>query len=336
MERYRPDQLSQVVGNSEVVERLRLLATYGNIPNMILSGPPGTGKTTSMMCLAKQLLSPHLKDIRDGILELNASDARGIDVVRGKIKHFAQKRTTLPPHVQKVVILDEADAMMTSAQQALRRSIDRYIGSTRFALACNNVSNIIDSIKSRCILVRFQRVPDTVMATRLQQIAAIEGMAKESLTDDAIKALLFTANGDLRLAVNNLQAVASANPIGTCILAEHVFKIADQPHPAAVSSILAACLRSDPIGACAEMQVLWKLGHSPIDIVNTMIRVCHTLPNTMVNDATRIFYVEQISKLHTRIADGLSSLLQLDALIALLATTPTTTPTTTTTGVLYK
>ncbi len=103
------------------------------------------------------------------------------------------------------------------------------------------------------------------------------------------------------------------------INAETVFKIVDQPHPAAVRSILYACIKGDPVGACAEMQVLWKMGHSPIDIVNTMIRVCHTCK--ALTDQKRIFYIEQISKLHARISEGLSSLLQLNALISILATT---------------
>ena len=263
VERYRPERLTDVVGNKEVLQRLQLLATYGNIPNMILSGPPGTGKTTSMLCLAHQLLSGHLKDIRDGILELNASDSRGIDVVRGKIRQFAQKKTTLPPHIQKVVILDDADSMTGSAQQALRRLMDRYVGSTRFALACNNVGNLIDSLKSRCILVRFQRVADADISLRLKQIAADQKLDEKSITEDGMKALLFTANGDLRLAVNNFQAVAMRSS-SELINAVNVFKIADQPHPAAVTSILLCCLKGLPVdGMCrnASRMETWAFAH---------------------------------------------------------------------------
>ena len=122
----------------------------GNMPNMILSGPPGTGKTTSTHCLARALLGSAYKE---AVLELNASDERGIDVVRQRIKTFAQQKVTLPPGVHKVVILDEADSMTSGAQQALRRIMEIYSGTTRFALACNQSSKVIEPIQSRCAVV---------------------------------------------------------------------------------------------------------------------------------------------------------------------------------------
>ncbi|KAL5082767.1 hypothetical protein RYX36_011188 [Vicia faba] len=118
----------------------------GNMPNLILSGPPGTGKSTSILALAHELLGPNY---REAVLELNASDDRGIDVVRNQIKMFAQKKVTLPPGRHKVVILDEADSMTSGAQQALRRTMEIYSNSTRFALACNTSAKIIEPIQSR-------------------------------------------------------------------------------------------------------------------------------------------------------------------------------------------
>jgi replication factor C subunit 2/4 len=146
IEKYRPEFLSDVVGNSEAVSRLSAIATVGNLPNIILAGPPGIGKTTSILCLAREMLGDSYKN---AVLELNASDARGIDIVRNKIKMFAQKKVTLPPGKHKIIILDEADSMTGAAQQALRRTMEIYSATTRFALACNNSTKIIEPIQSR-------------------------------------------------------------------------------------------------------------------------------------------------------------------------------------------
>jgi replication factor C subunit 2/4 len=146
VEKYRPVLLKDIVGNSETTSRLQIIANEGNLPNIIISGPPGTGKTTSIHCLANEMLQDHYKD---AVLELNASDDRGIDVVRNNIKLFAQKKVTLPPGKHKIIILDEADSMTTGAQQALRRTMEIYSNTTRFALACNMSNKIIEAIQSR-------------------------------------------------------------------------------------------------------------------------------------------------------------------------------------------
>ena len=143
VEKHRPEFLHEIVGNSEAVSRLQAIAAVGNLPNIILAGPPGIGKTTSVLCLAREMLGDSYKN---AVLELNASDARGIDVVRNKIKMFAQKKVTLPPGRHKLIILDEADSMTSSAQQALRRTMEIFSNTTRFALACNNSTKIIEPI----------------------------------------------------------------------------------------------------------------------------------------------------------------------------------------------
>ncbi len=157
IEKYRPQFLTDIVGNREAVERLTAIASMGNLPNIILTGPPGCGKTTSILCLAREMLGENYKN---AVLELNASDARGIDVVRNKIKMHAQKKVTLPPGRHKIIILDEADSMTSAAQQALRRTMEIYSNTTRFAIACNNSTKIIEPIQSRCALLRFTRLSD--------------------------------------------------------------------------------------------------------------------------------------------------------------------------------
>ena len=198
-EKYRPALLSDIVGNSETVERLKVIAAEGNMPNLIIAGPPGTGKTTSVTCLARAMLGPAYKE---ALLELNASDDRGIDVVRNKIKLFAQKKVTLPAGRHKIVILDEADAMTKAAQQALRRTMEIYSATTRFALACNNSTKIIEPIQSRAAILRYTKLSNEEVALRLLQVIKAE---KISYDDSGIEALLFTCEGDMRNALNNLQ-----------------------------------------------------------------------------------------------------------------------------------
>ena len=199
VEKYRPLVLADIVGNAETVERLKVIAAEGNMPNLIIAGPPGTGKTTSVTCLARAMLGPAYKE---ALLELNASDDRGIDVVRNKIKMFAQKKVTLPPGRHKVVILDEADAMTKGAQQALRRTMEVYSATTRFALACNNSTKIIEPIQSRAAILRYTKLSNDEVAHRLLQVIAAE---KIPYDDSGIEALLFSCEGDMRNALNNLQ-----------------------------------------------------------------------------------------------------------------------------------
>ena len=244
IEKYRPEFLSDIVGNSEAVERLRAIAQTGNLPNIILTGPPGIGKTTSIMCLAREMLGDNYKS---AVLELNASDARGIDVVRNKIKQFAQSKVSLPPgkHVilfcsvvdlkslttttilgkHKIIILDEADSMTSAAQQALRRTMEIYSSTTRFALACNNSTKIIEPIQSRCAVLRFTRLSDAEVLSRLLFV-----IQKENIVYDmsGLEAIIFVAEGDMRNALNALQSTVSG--FGE-VAAEHVFKVCDQPQP---------------------------------------------------------------------------------------------------------
>mmetsp|Transcript_2151 Transcript_2151/g.6406 ORF Transcript_2151/g.6406 Transcript_2151/m.6406 type:complete len:246 (-) Transcript_2151:1120-1857(-) len=217
VEKYRPVRLDDVVGNEEIVERLRVNARHGNMTNLLLTGPPGCGKTTAVMCLARELLGESM--LKEAVLELNASDERGIDVVRNRVKMFAQKRLNLPPGAHKIIILDEADSMTPSAQQSLRRTMEIYSGSTRFALACNLSSKVIEPIQSRCAVVRFQRLTDQQITKRLVEVLRMENVPYDQ---DGIEALVFTAEGDMRQAINNAQS--TFHGFGR-VTPEYVFKV---------------------------------------------------------------------------------------------------------------
>lgn len=268
VEKYRPVFLDDVVGNTETIERLKIIAKDGNMPHVIISGMPGIGKTTSILCLARQLLGDAYKE---AVLELNASDERGIDVVRNRIKGFAQKKVTLPPGRQKLVILDEADSMTSGAQQALRRTMEIYSSTTRFAFACNQSNKIIEPLQSRCAILRYARLTDAQIVRRLMQICEAEQV---QFSDDGIAALVFSAEGDMRQAINNLQSTQAGFGF---VNGDNVFKVVDSPHPIKVQAMIKACYECKVDDALTSLKELWDLGYSCHDIISTMFKVTKTI-----------------------------------------------------------
>ena len=308
VEKHRPREIKDVVGNHEGVSRREIIGREGNLPNIIISGPPGTGKTTSILCLAHALLGPAVKD---AVLELNASDERGIDVVREKIKMFAKKKVTLPPGRHKLVLLDEADNMTSAAQQALRRIMEIYSDSTRFALACNISSKIIEPIQSRCAILRFGRLADEQILKRLKEV-----LAKEEVAYDAsgLEALIFTADGDMRQALNNAQSTAAGFGF---ISNTHVYKVCDQPHPVAVQRILELCANGKNAEAQDRFATVVAEGFSPIDIVTTFFRVVKN--HNEFGEAIQLEFIKIIGMAQMSVLNGTDSYLQLSAMVARLA-----------------
>ncbi|KAF8349689.1 P-loop containing nucleoside triphosphate hydrolase protein [Amanita rubescens] len=286
VEKYRPITLDDVVGNAETIDRLKVIGKDGNCPHMIISGLPGIGKTTSIHCLAHQLLGDAYKD---AVLELNASDDRGIDVVRNKIKAFAQKKVTLPPGRHKIVILDEADSMTPGAQQALRRTMEIYSNTTRFCLACNMSNKIIEPIQSRCAILRYAKLKDQEILKRLLEICELEK------------------------AINNVQSTHSGFGF---VSAENVFKVCDQPHPLTVQAAIRSCMKGDIEGAMEKLDELWEQGYSAVDIVVTFFRVVKTFDE--IPEYTKLEYIKEIGFTHMRVLEGVGTLIQLAGLVARL------------------
>ncbi|KAJ9622388.1 replication factor C subunit 4 [Taxawa tesnikishii (nom. ined.)] len=308
VEKYRPVFLDDIVGNTETIERLKIIAKDGNMPHVIISGMPGIGKTTSVLCLARQLLGPAYKE---AVLELNASDERGIDVVRNRIKGFAQKKVTLPAGRQKIVILDEADSMTSGAQQALRRTMEIYSGTTRFAFACNQSNKIIEPLQSRCAILRYARLTDGQIVKRLLQICKAENV---EYSDDGIAALVFSAEGDMRQAINNLQSTAAGFGF---VDGDNVFRVVDSPHPIKVQAMIKSCQECKIDEALDALKELWDLGYSTHDIVSTMFKVTKTIPS--LSEHAKLEFIKEIGFTHMRILEGVQTYLQLSGCIAKLS-----------------
>lgn len=308
VEKYRPTTLDDVVGNTDVMDRLRVIAKNGNMPNLLLTGPPGCGKTTAIMGLAREMLGAQLKN---ALIELNASDDRGIDTVRNRIKMFAQTKVTLPAGRHKIVLLDEADSMTGAAQQALRRTMELHSGSTRFALACNLSSKIIEPIQSRCAVVRFRRLTDAQVGSRVRHVLAIEQVPFDT---SGVDAAVFTADGDMRIALNNAQS--TANGFGS-VNAANLNKVCDQPHPKVAARFLELCLDKRIDDAFDCVYSLLEDGYAPTDVVQTIFRVAKG-GVAVSNELVKLNLLRNIGLVHMRIAEGVNSPLQLAALAARL------------------
>ncbi|CBY20856.1 unnamed protein product [Oikopleura dioica] len=306
VEKYRPTFMSDIAGNQETVERLAVFAKEGNLPNIIIAGPPGCGKTTSILCLARTMLGEHFNE---AVLELNASNDRGIDVVRNKIKMFAQKKCTLPAGKHKIIILDEADSMTSGAQQALRRTMEIYSKTTRFALACNNSEKIIEPIQSRCAVLRFSKLSDVQVLARITEVIKHENVDYDQ---KGLEAILFTAQGDMRQALNNLQATHSGLGV---VNSDNVFKVCDEPHPLMISKMLDFCLERKTNEATGIIRQLYNYGYACEDIITTVFRVSKTHKSP---ELIKLEWIKQIGLAHMRIIEGTTTLVQLIGLVSKL------------------
>lgn len=216
-------------------------------------------------------------------------------------------------HRHKIVILDEADSMTTAAQQAMRRTMELFSNTTRFCLACNVSTKIIEAIQSRAAILRYSRLSNEEVLSCLLKVCTAEHIA---YTNDGLEALLFTAEGDMRHALNNLQASHFLTR-DSIVNQAAVFKVCDQPHPKTVSAIIDDCIAGNTRGAVDQMHALWRTGYSPSDIIGTVFKV--TKAHLNLEEAMKLEYLREIGFTHMRIAEGVNSLLQLLALLSRLS-----------------
>ena len=307
-EKYRPKNLDEVVGQKHVTERLKAYVSSNNMPHLLLTGPAGTGKTTCSLALAKEMFGDEWKG---NFIELNASDERGIDVVRGKIKEFA-RTAPLGSAEFKIIFMDEADALTSDAQAALRRTMEKFSKICRFILSCNYSSKIIDPIQSRCAVFRFKPLSREDVSEYLNKIVTNEGI---KIDDDAMEALIHVARGDMRRAVNSLQVAAAQSER---IDVDTIYQTTGLANPEEVKKMLETALSGNFIGARDKLdEIMIEFGLSGQDIIKQIHASYFELS---IGDSEKVRLMDKTGEIEFRIIEGSNERIQLEALLAYIVT----------------
>ena len=303
-EKYRPKKFSEIHGQKEIIARVKAFVDKANLPNQLYAGPAGVGKTTLILAAARELYGDYW---RQNTLELNASDDRGIDVVREQIKDFAK---TMPfgGAKFKLAILDEADSLTKEAQQALRRTMENYVDNCRFCLLANYSSKIMDPIQSRCTVFRFKPLSQEELKGIIIKIAETEGL---EIGDKAISALYAISNGDVRKMTNMLQ---SCGAIDSKITEELIYEIVSAAQPQEIRMVLETAIEGKFLQARKQLlDVMLKHGLSGIDIIKQIQKEVWALP---VDDRMKVRLIDKCGEIEFRMVEGADEFVQLEALLA--------------------
>ncbi|MFH0861233.1 MAG: replication factor C small subunit [Candidatus Altiarchaeota archaeon] len=300
-EKYRPKKLDDIVGQDAIVERLKAYVKAKSMPHLCFAGPAGVGKTTAAMCIASELFG----DISHDWLELNASDERGIDVVRTKIKDFARTRPIGGDF--KIIFMDESDSLTPEAQNALRRTMESYTKTCRFILSCNYSSKIIEPIQSRCAIFRFKRLTKESVSDYLRDILKKENV---EYTDGGIGSIIYVAEGDMRRAINLLQSCATYGAVSE----ENVYKTATQARPDDIKDLMNLALAGKFLDARNLLdKLMLSHGLSGEDILLQMNREAM---NLKVDDKIKVKIIDLVGESNFTLVEGANERIQLEALLA--------------------
>ncbi|KAJ8773384.1 hypothetical protein K2173_028561 [Erythroxylum novogranatense] len=307
VEKYRPQSLSDVAAHRDIVDTIDRLTSENRLPHLLLYGPPGTGKTSTILAVARKLYGAQYHNM---ILELNASDDRGIDVVRQQIQDFASTQSFSfgSKSSVKLVLLDETDAMTKDAQFALRRVIEKYTKSTRFALICNQVNKIIPALQSRCTRFRFAPLDPVHVVERLRYVIKVEGL---DVTDSGLEALVRLSNGDMRKALNILQSTYMASQQ---ITEEAVYLCTGNPLPKDIEQICYWLLNETFVESYKRISKMKTTkGLALVDIVREVTMFVFKIK--MPSDV-RVQLINDLADIEYRLSFGCNDKLQLGSLVS--------------------
>ncbi|XP_073101006.1 replication factor C subunit 3 [Elaeis guineensis] len=307
VEKYRPQSLADVAAHRDIVDTIDRLTNENRLPHLLLYGPPGTGKTSTILAVARKLYGTQYHNM---ILELNASDDRGIDVVRQQIQDFASARSLSfgAKSSVKLVLLDEADAMTKDAQFALRRVIEKHTKSTRFALICNHVNKIIPALQSRCTRFRFAPLDASHIRERLEYVIKAEGL---DVVESGLTALVRLSNGDMRKALNILQSTHMASQHVT---EEAVYLCTGNPMPKDIEQIAYWLLNESFTASFRYISdIKMKKGLALVDIVREVTMFVFKIQ--MPSDV-RVKLINDLADIEYRLSFACNDKLQLGSLIS--------------------
>ena len=307
VEKYRPQTLDDIIGQEQIVGRLKRYVEENSMPNLMFTGSAGVGKTTSALALSKSLLGEYWQQ---NFLELNASDARGIDTVRNEIKSFCKLKAIGAPF--RIIFLDEVDNMTKDAQQALRREMEMYTKTSSFILSCNYSSKIIDPIQSRCAIFRFTPIKAIDIINRLKYIAEQEGLEVEQ---SALENIVYFTQGDMRRSINILQASTTTD---NKVTEETVYDVISRAKPKDVRKIINKALDRDFMGARDLLRDVMILdGVSGDDLITQIYQeVTQMTREGLISEESFIKLMEYMSECDYRIREGSNPRLQLEALLS--------------------
>jgi replication factor C small subunit len=304
IEKYRPRTLSEVAGQEDIVERLKSYVRTQALPHLLFTGSAGIGKTTCAVALAREMFGDTWQM---NFRELNASDERGIDVVRNQIKQFA-RTAPLGDATFKILFLDEADALTQDAQAALRRTMENYAETCRFILSCNYSSKIIDPIQSRCAIYRFRPLTADAIVREMDRIAECEGI---TLGEGAPEAIVYIAQGDMRKAINALQGAAI---VAKTVTPGNVYAITSNAKPEEIGMLLDDVLAGEfETAETALHSLLYDRGIAPNELLNQLYRA---ITAREMDRKQKVALIDALGETDFRLSEGADADIQMDALIA--------------------
>lgn len=305
-EKYRPKTFEEIKGQEEIVKRAKAFVKEKNLPHLIFAGPAGVGKTTLALVITKELFK---EKWRENFVELNASDERGIDVIRNKVKDFARTKP-IGDASFKIILLDECDALTKEAQQALRRTMEVHSQSCRFILNCNLFSKIIEPIQSRCAVFKFKPLSKENLLEIIDRICHHENLKIDA---EAKEALITASQGDCRKLENILQSCAV---MGKTISKEQIYSISSLAEPKEVKEVLELSLKGQFVKAREKLlEIILEYGLSGIDVIKQFQKEVWGLK---IPDLIKMKLIEKCGEIEFRLSEGSDQFIQLESFLAYL------------------